>query len=86
MVDYSLPGNYFGMTLHGDPDYFKKNARTVFEKEVYEMPITNFLKAFNQIATLNKNAMAARKALLPNIFSLAMARQLEAQELEFVLK
>jgi hypothetical protein len=86
MVEQNLPGMYFGMTYLGDPAYFKTNARRVPDVELHDVPTITFLKAFTEVATIHKNPNAVRRALLPQIFAIALTRQLESHELEFVLR
>ncbi len=85
-LDICSPGSFFGMTFFGDPRYFKSNARKPFEKEVYEYPLEKFLTAFKEMASLHKNPTCCRRANLPKIFAMAMGRELEDYELDFVLK
>lgn len=85
-IDRHMPGSFFGMTCCGDPRYFKNNTRKPFKKEVYEYPVESFCNAFTEIATLNKNPVCCRRANLPKIFAIAMGRELEDYELEYVLK
>ncbi len=85
-LDICSPGSFFGMTFFGDPRYFKSNARKSFEKEVYEYPLEKFLTAFKEMASLHKNPTCCRRANLPKIFAMAMGRELEDYELDFVLK
>ncbi|CAM6018184.1 unnamed protein product [Sphagnum balticum] len=86
MVEQNLPGMYFGMTYLGDPAYFKTNARRLPDVELHDVPTITFLKAFTEVATIHKNPNAVRRALLPQIFAIALTRQLESHELEFVLR
>ncbi len=85
-LDICSPGSFFGMTFFGDPRYFKSNTRKAFEKEVYEYPLEKFLTAFTEMASLHKNPTCCRRANLPKIFAMAMGRELEDYELDFVLK
>lgn len=84
--DRDMPGTFFGMTSMGDDQYLKHNARKPISKEVHEFPEENFWRAFNQIATLNGNPDCCRRANLPKIFALAIGRELEEYELQFVLR
>lgn len=85
-VNFDLPGSFFGMTTMGDPQYFKSNVRKHFKKEVYEYPVEAFLSAFEDMSALNKHPGCCRRALLPKVFAMAMGRELEDYELEYVLK
>ncbi len=85
-LDICSPGSFFGMTFFGDPLYFKSNVRKPFEKEVFEYPLEKFLTAFKEMASLHKNPTCCRRANLPKIFAMAMGRELEDYELDFVLK
>ena len=85
-LDRNMPGTFFGMTSMGHSQYLKSNSRKPIYKEVHQYPEENFLKAFNQIATINGNPDCCRRANLPKIFALALGRELEEYELQFVLR
>jgi hypothetical protein len=83
-LDRDMPGTFFGMTSMGDSQYLKRNNRKPIYKEVHQFPEEKFLKAFNQVATMNGNPDCCRRANLPRIF--AIGRELEEYELRFVLR
>ncbi|KAG0622024.1 hypothetical protein M758_3G065400 [Ceratodon purpureus] len=85
-LDRDMPGTFFGMTSMGDSQYLRRNYRKPIYKEVHQYPEECFLKAFNQIATINGNPDCCRRANLPKIFAIAMGRELEEYELQFVLR
>lgn len=86
-LDRDMPGTFFGMTSMGDSQYLRRNHRKPAPyKEVHQYPEENFLKAFTQIATINGNPDCCRRANLPKIFAIAMCRELEEYELQFVLR
>jgi len=85
-LDRDMPGTFFGMTSMGDAQYLKTNMRKPVYKEVHEYPEECFIKAYKQIATMNGNPDCCRRANLPKIFAIALGRELEEYELQFVLK
>jgi hypothetical protein len=83
-LDRDMPGTFFGMTSMGDSQYLKRNNRKPIYKEVHQFPEEKFLKAFNQVATMNGNPDCCRRANLPRIFAIAMGRDFGRTHIDII--